>query len=69
VIKSPILVVAGSSDSIVPTDLSRAVYEAALPNAHWALIENAAHNDPALSFDQPLFDVVDQFLDEELQQN
>jgi fermentation-respiration switch protein FrsA (DUF1100 family) len=69
VIKSPILVVAGSSDSIVPTDLSRAVYEAALPNAHWALIENADHNDPALSFDQPLFDVVDRFLDEELQQN
>ncbi|MGH8958627.1 MAG: alpha/beta hydrolase [Acidimicrobiia bacterium] len=65
-IKAPILVVAGSADSIVPTHLSRAVYEAASANAHWALIENADHNDPALSFDQPLLDAVDRFLDEEL---
>jgi uncharacterized protein len=65
-IKSPLLVVAGSADSIVPIHLSRAVYEAASTDAHWALIENADHNDPALSFGQPLFDAVDRFLDEEL---
>jgi len=65
-IKAPILVVAGSADSIVPTHLSRAVYEAASADAHWALIENADHNDPALSFDQPLLDAVDRFLDEKL---
>jgi len=65
-IKAPILVVAGSADSIVPTHLSRAVYEAASADAHWALIENADHNDPALSFDQPLIDAVDRFLDEKL---
>ena len=27
---------------------------------------DADHNDPALSFDQPLLDAVDRFLDEEL---
>jgi fermentation-respiration switch protein FrsA (DUF1100 family) len=62
----PILVVAGSADSIVPTHLSRAVYEAASADAHWALIENADHNDPSLSYGQPLLDAIDRFLDEEL---
>ena len=65
-IKAPILVIAGSSDSIVPTHLSRAVYEAASGYAHWTLIENADHNDSALSFDRPLIDAVVRFLDEEL---
>ena len=61
-IKVPILVVAGSADRIVPTHLSRAVYEAASVDAHWALIEDADHNDPALSFGQPLLDAIDRFL-------
>jgi fermentation-respiration switch protein FrsA (DUF1100 family) len=65
-VTAPILVIAGSADSIVPTHLSRAVYEAASADAHWALIENADHNDPALSFDRPLIDAVIRFLDEEL---
>ena len=65
-IKSPMLVVAGSADSVVPTRLSRAVYEAASADARWVLIENADHNDPALSFGQPLIDAVDRFLDEKL---
>ena len=65
-IKAPILVVAGSTDSIVPTHLSRTVYEAGSADAHWALIENADHNDPALTFGQPLLDAVDRFLDEKL---
>jgi hypothetical protein len=66
VLEVPILVVAGSADSIVPAQLSRAVYEAASPNAHWALIDDADHNDPALRFGQPLLDAIDRFLDEEL---
>jgi pimeloyl-ACP methyl ester carboxylesterase len=65
-IKVPILVVAGSADSIVPTHLSRAVYEATPSDAHWALVEDAGHNDPALAFGQPLLDAIDRFLDEEL---
>ena len=65
-IEVPILVVAGSADSIVPAHLSRAVYEAASPNAQWALIEDADHNDPAVSFGQPLLDAIDLFLDDEL---
>jgi hypothetical protein len=64
-LKVPILVVAGSADSIVPTHLSRAVYQAASADAQWALIDNADHNDPTLSYGQPLMDTIDQFLDQE----
>jgi fermentation-respiration switch protein FrsA (DUF1100 family) len=69
-IEVPILVVAGSADSIVPTRLSRLVYDAAVEaasaDAYWALIENADHNEPALSSGQPLLDAIDRFLEEEL---
>ncbi len=65
-IKVPILVVAGSADSIVPPRLSRMIYEAAPADAHWVLIEDADHNDPALSFGQPFLDAIDRFVDEEL---
>ena len=65
-IKVPILVVAGSADSIVPTHLSRAVHESASVDAQWALIENADHNDPDLAFGQPLLTAIDRFLNEEL---
>ena len=65
-ITAPVLVVAGSADRIVPTHLSREVYEAASTDAHWALIDNADHNEPALSFGQPLMETIDRFLDEEL---
>jgi len=61
-IKIPILVVAGSADSIVPTHLSRAVFEAAPADAQWALIEDADHNDPSLSSGRPLLDAIDRFL-------
>jgi fermentation-respiration switch protein FrsA (DUF1100 family) len=65
-IEVPMLVVAGSVDSIVPTRLSRAVFEAASADARWALIENADHNDAALSFGPPLLDAIDRFLAEEV---
>lgn len=64
-LKVPILVVAGSADSIVPTRLSREVYQAASADAQWALIDNAGHNDPTLFYGQPLMDTIDQFLDHE----
>jgi uncharacterized protein len=65
-IEVPILVIAGSADSIVPTYLSRSVYEAAPAQAHWRLIENADHNDPALSYGPPLIDAIERFLNEDL---
>ena len=65
-IEVPVLVVAGSADSIVPTYLSRAVYEAASSRAYWRLIENADHNDPALSYGPPLMDAIERFLNEDL---
>jgi fermentation-respiration switch protein FrsA (DUF1100 family) len=61
-IKIPILVVAGSADSIVPTHLSRAVFEAASADAQWVQVEDADHNDPGLSSGRPLLDAIDRFL-------
>lgn len=44
----PIAVIAGSADSIIPTEQSRAIYEAAPGPKNWVLIEGADHNDAAL---------------------
>lgn len=44
----PLLVIAGSADSIVPMDQSRAVYDAAAEPKAWLVIEGADHNDADL---------------------
>jgi fermentation-respiration switch protein FrsA (DUF1100 family) len=44
----PLLVVAGSADSIVPPEQSRAVYEAASGPKTWLDVAGADHNDIAL---------------------
>jgi uncharacterized protein len=56
----PVLVVAGGSDRIVPTRLSRQVAEEA--GAELVEIEGAGHNDPALFTGQRFLDEVDAFL-------
>lgn len=60
----PILVVAGGSDRIVPTRLSREVAEAA--DAELVVIEGAGHNDPALFTGLRFLDQVDAFIREHL---
>ena len=60
----PILIVAGSADSIVPTDQSRRVYEAASQPKEIVIIEGANHNDLALTSGTPLVAAVAAFLDE-----
>jgi len=44
----PVLVVAGSGDTIVPPEQSREVYEAAPGRKRWVLVEGADHDDAAL---------------------
>jgi len=48
-ISSPVLVIAGSDDRIVPRDDSEALYEAAREPKRLVIIEGADHNDAALA--------------------
>lgn len=45
----PVTVIAGSDDSIVPVDQSRAIFDAAPEPKSWLLIDGADHNDPELT--------------------
>lgn len=60
----PLLIVAGSADSIVPADQSRLVYEAAAQPKKFVMIEGANHNDHALTSGPRLVGEVAAFLDE-----
>lgn len=64
VYEGPLLVVAGGSDRIVPTRLSREVAEAA--GAELVEIDGAGHNDPALFTGPRFLDEVDTFVREHL---
>jgi fermentation-respiration switch protein FrsA (DUF1100 family) len=59
-VSSPLVIVAGSADSIVPPEQSRSIYEAAPGSKSWLLIDGADHNDLALtSGDQVVAAIVD----------
>ena len=47
-IACPVVVVAGSNDSIIPIAQSRAIFDAARGPKSWTVIEGADHNDAAL---------------------
>ena len=59
----PVLVVAGSRDSIVPFAQSRELYEAAPGPKHFVTVEGADHNDAVLSDGPVLIDAVTAFLE------
>jgi fermentation-respiration switch protein FrsA (DUF1100 family) len=63
-VKSPVLVVAGEKDGIVPVEQSRAVYDAAAGTKRFLLVEDAGHNDPALFVGDELMREVHRFLGE-----
>ena len=62
-IEAPVLVIAGSSDDIVPTEQSREVYEAAREPKRLVIVEGAGHNDPALLDGDEMIGAVATFLD------
>ena len=62
----PTLVVAGGSDRIVPTRLSREVADAA--DTAYVEVEGVGHNHPALFTGAQYLDAVDEFLREQLNQ-
>jgi fermentation-respiration switch protein FrsA (DUF1100 family) len=63
-VKAPLLVIAGSRDSIVPVEQSRAVYESAAGSKRFVRIAGADHNDPELFTGEQLVSEVRRFVDE-----
>lgn len=61
-VRSPLLVVAGGRDEVVPTAQSRDLYEAAREAKRFVLVEGAGHNDHALLAGDELIDEVVRFL-------
>ena len=59
----PVLVIAGSRDTIIPISQSRALFEAAPGAKHFVTIDGADHNDPALNHGPQLIDEITTFLD------
>jgi fermentation-respiration switch protein FrsA (DUF1100 family) len=62
-IEVPVLVIAGSADSIVPVAQSRRLYEAASEPKEFVMIEGADHNDFELTAGDQLVAEVAAFLD------
>jgi len=62
-IEVPVLVVAGSADSIVPVAQSRRLYEAASEPKVFVMIEGADHNDLELSAGDQMVAQIADFLD------
>ncbi len=62
-IPTPLLVVAGARDGIVPADQSRKLFEAAPGPKRFVLIDGADHNDVALTAGSRLVEEVIRFLD------
>lgn len=61
-IRSPLLVIAGSRDSIVPADQSRRLFEAASEPKRLVIVEGADHNDEALIIGPQVVAAVRDFL-------
>jgi hypothetical protein len=62
----PVLVVLGTSDTIVPPELSRRVFEAASDPKDLVEMEGLDHNDPALGSGPELAQAAARFLDQSL---
>ena len=60
-VSSPVLVIAGDSDRVVPPEDSRRLYDAANDPKRFHLVLGADHNDPALAGGEKVMDVVVDF--------
>jgi fermentation-respiration switch protein FrsA (DUF1100 family) len=64
-IEAPLLVIAGSADTIVPPEQSRRLFEAAVEPKRLLIVADADHNDAALLAGDELIDAVTAFMDEQ----
>lgn len=65
-IETPVLVVAGTEDRIVPPEQSEKLYEAATGHKRLVMIDGADHNDFALLAGEEMMEEIAGFLDEAL---
>jgi uncharacterized protein len=63
-VEVPVLVIAGTRDSIVPFEQSRAVHDAAAGSKRFVQITGADHNDPELFTGEQLLSEVGRFISE-----
>jgi len=61
-VRSPLLVIAGSNDSIVPAEQSRRLFDAANEPKRLLIVEGADHNDEALAAGPKVIAAVRDFL-------
>ena len=64
-VESPILIIAGERDTIVPASQSRSLYERAPEPKRLVIILGADHNDPELAWGDELIEAIVRFLAEE----
>ena len=62
-VRTPLFVIAGDRDRIVPADQSRRLYDAAGEPKKLLIIREADHNDASLQDGRPMIDAILQFLD------
>lgn len=61
-VTAPVLIVAGSADSIIPAAQSRKLFELANPPKEFLVIDGADHNDPVLVAGDALVETVVRFV-------
>jgi fermentation-respiration switch protein FrsA (DUF1100 family) len=61
-IRSPLLVIAGSNDTIIPASLSHRLFKAALEPKRLVIVEGADHNDEALAAGPRVVAAISEFL-------
>lgn len=61
-VNSPVLVIAGQRDTIIPLDQSRAIYEAAPSPKRLVVVEGADHNDAELLHGEQLIEAMLRFI-------
>jgi uncharacterized protein len=63
-VDTPVLVIAGDRDDIVPASLSKRLYDAAAEPKRWLLVPGANHNDRELLDGRLMMDAIEGFLAE-----
>jgi fermentation-respiration switch protein FrsA (DUF1100 family) len=62
-VRSPLLVIAGGEDQIVPIDLTRRLYDAATGSKEFLLVPEADHNDFELLAGEEMISAIVRFLE------
>ena len=64
-VKTPVLMIAGSNDTIVPASLSRRLFDAALEPKRLVIVEGADHNDDVLIAGPQVIEAITAFLSQQ----